>query len=216
MISAGLVILWVTNPAYSDSLSLETFKGPKGNYYRIPPGYLWENGAYDFSIMIPKGVEGCTDDWFISSHGPVLGSSGTPCLKVFKHPSVSVYAGYTSVLYSINAVSKHAVIREICGRHRVTITNISIDGYQFLKCWKYRNYSENKGRYIDYFTLSEPTPGLQLNINIACPSSGNCRHWIRKWEKLVFDNLHIQWLRDDASDATRDQIPANSKDTIRN
>ncbi len=37
---AGLAILWVAEPAFPDSPALETFQGPKGNYYRIPPECL--------------------------------------------------------------------------------------------------------------------------------------------------------------------------------
>jgi hypothetical protein len=184
---AGLAILWVAEPAFPDSPTLETFQGPKGNYYRIPPGYLWEN-EYN-TLRIPEGVEGCTDDGIISGHGPVIGPGKMPCLEVFKHPAVSIYAGYT--IAQSEPIKKLTLIRENCKTHRVRATNIVVDSHQFLKCWM--DDRDDKSRYMDYFTFSEPIPALELHVYIFCPSSGNCNQWIRKWEKLIFNNLRIDW-----------------------
>ncbi len=200
VILAGLAILWIAKPAFPASPALETFQGPKGSYYRIPPGYLWENGAYNFSILVPEGAEVCTDDWFTSSHGPVLGPGNEPCLEVFKHPSVTIYAGYT-IAYS-DPVDKQTLIRRNCETHRVRTTDIVVDGQSFLKCWGRMDYHDDKSRYMDYFTFSEPNPGIALHVSVFCPSTGNCNKWIAKWETLIFDNLHIHWRRDDASAST--------------
>jgi hypothetical protein len=190
---AGLAILWVAEPAFPDSPTLETFQGPKGNYYRMPPGYLWESEERDVSFRIPKGVEGCTDDGIISAHGPAIGPGDVPCLEVFKHRAAGIYAGYTSSYFSDKPIPKLVIIRKNCKTYRVKTTNIVVDGQSFLKCWGQMDEPDDKSRYMDYFTFSEPIPNLGFHVYIYCPSSGNCNQWVHKWEKLIFDNLHINW-----------------------
>jgi hypothetical protein len=194
---AGLAILWIARPVCADSTGLETFQGTKGNYYRIPPGYLWENEEYEFTLLIPKGAEGCTDDGIISAHGPVIGPSRAPCLDVFKHPIVSIYAGYIT-----EPTSRQTLIRRICDNHYVRKTTIVVDGQPFFRCWDRIDEPGDKNRYMNYSTFREPFLTEHLDIYIFCPTTGNCNRWIHKWQKIIFENLHIHWKRDGASKAT--------------
>ena len=209
MIVAGSAIVWVAEPAFPDSPALETFHGPKGNYHRIPPGYLWEVGAYNYTIRIPDGTEACTDDWIISGHGPAIGPGNMSCLDVFKHPAVTIYAGYT-IAYS-DPVTKRTLVHKNCGRYRARDTNILIDGQLFLKCWGRMNYLGDKMRYMDYFTYSEPNPGLEFHVYIFCPFSGNCTQWVAKWERIIFENLHIHWQDGKESEVTNGKVKGQSK-----
>ncbi len=199
-ILVGLAILGCAKPTFADSPAVETFHGPKGDYYRIPPGYLWTNENYNFTLLIPEGAEGCTDNGILSSHGFAIGPSGVPCLDVFKHPAAGIYAGYT-IAYS-EPVRKQALIQEICKNrtNRPKKTNIWVGDYQFYRCWRGADQLDANSRYMDYFILSEPNPGIELSVYIFCPETGNCHHWIRKWEKLIFNNLSIHWSDDDASE----------------
>jgi hypothetical protein len=192
-ILAGLVILGVAKPAFPDSPDLETFQGPEGDYLRIPPGYLWDNSQYNYTLKIPAGVEGCTDGGIMSSHGFAIGPSDMSCLDVFKHHVASFYAGYN--LANAESVKKQTLIRNICKTHRVKTTNIVVNGHRFFKCWDQVNNSDGKSRYINYFTFSEPNPCLEFHVYIVCPVSGDCNQWVQKWEKLIFNNLHIHWSR---------------------
>ena len=187
-ILAGLAILWVVKPAFPVSPDLETFQGPNGSYYRMPPGYLWESEEREVALRIPKGVEGCTDDGIISAHGPAIGSNDMSCLDVFKHRAASIYVGF-----NVYPEGKQTLIRDTCKTHRVMTTNIVVDGNQFLKCWGQMDYGDEKRRYMNYFTFSKPSHIIEFHVHIFCPSSGNCKQLLRKWEKLIFDNLHINW-----------------------
>ena len=204
---AGLAILSIAKPAFCDPSGIETFRGSKGNYYRIPPGYLWEVGAYNYTIQIPRGAEACTDDWIISGHGPAIGPSNMPCLDVFKHPAAVLYAGIT-IAYS-DPIRKETLIQQTCGKHRVKKTSMVVDGHSFLKCWDYD--PDVKSRYMNYFTFSEPNPGLGFHVYIFCPSSGNCKQWVAKWERLIFENLHIHWQDDKDSEVTNGKVNGQSK-----
>jgi hypothetical protein len=185
---AGLAILWVAEPAFPDAPALETFQGPKGRYYRMPPGYLWESEERDVSFRIPKGVEGCTDDGIISAHGPAIGPGDVPCLEVFKHRAAGIFLGF-----NVDPTGRQTLIREICETHRVMTTNIVVYGNKFLKCRERLNDPDDKSRYMDYFTFYKPNLGATLHVYIFCPTSGTCNPWVHKWEKLIFDNLHINW-----------------------
>lgn len=187
-ILAGVATLWVATPAFSDTPALETFPGPKGDYYRAPPGYLWENEEYEFTLLIPKGAEGCTDDGILSSHGLVIGSKDVSCLNVFKYPSVGIYGEYI-----IAPTSKKKLIKIGCGNHLAKNSNIKIDGYSFFKCWGKSDNQNDNSRYMDYFTFREPGLGEEIDIYIFCPTIGNCSRWVAKWERLIFENLHIHW-----------------------
>jgi len=202
LILVGLAILGGAKPTLANLSAIETFHGPKGDYYRIPPGYLWKSENYNFTFLIPEGAEGCTDNGVLSSHGFAIGPSGMPCLAVFKHPAAGIYANYT-LAYS-EPVGKRAIIREICTSktHRSKKTNIWVGGYQFYKCWGGANHLGANSRYMNYFILSEPNPGIELSVYIFCPETGNCPHWMRKWEKLIFNNMNIYWSDDDASETT--------------
>jgi hypothetical protein len=199
MILAGLAILLIAKPAFPESSvieelldpSLEAFREPGGDTYRFPPRYLWENSQYDFSLLIPEGAEGCSKASIMSSHGGVFGPSDMPCRDVLNHGPIGIYASYSSASYDHK--TKRALIRENCKKHHVNTTNIVVDGHSFLKCWGQMDYGDDKRRYMDYFTFSKPNPGLELHVYIFCPTSGNCNQWLRKWEKLIFDNLHINW-----------------------
>jgi len=177
--------------AFPDSPALETFQGPKGDYLRIPPKYLWDNSQYNYTLRIPTGVEGCTDGGIMGSHGFAIGPSDMSCLDVFKHRAAGFFASYN--LAYTEPVKKQTLIRENCKPHRVMTTNIVVDGQSFIKCWGQMDYGHDKRRYMDYFTFSKPNPGLELHVYVFCPSSGDCNQWVRKWEKLIFDNLHINW-----------------------
>jgi hypothetical protein len=199
-ILAGLAILWVAKPAFPDSSALETFREPGGVYYRFPPGYLWENGQYNFSILIPEGAEACSQNGVMDSHGRTMGPIDTPCRDVLDHPATRISASYN--IAQSEPVGKQTLIRENCRVHRATAANIVVDGQAFLKCLGDSDYPGTASRYMDYFTFSEPIPATELHVYIVCPTTGNCNQWIRKWEKLIFNNLHIHWQRDDASEAT--------------
>ena len=154
---AGLAILWVAEPAFPDSPALETFQGPKGNYYRIPPECLWENDEYKFTLRIPKGAEGCTGDGILSSHGLAIGPSDMPCLDVFKHQAAGIYAGYN--IAQSEPVKKWTLMRDNCKAHRVKTTNIVVDGHKFLKCWM--DDPDDKSRYMDYVSAQ---PGWSTEL----------------------------------------------------
>ena len=216
-ILVGLAILWVAKPAFPDSTvpelpfdpTFEKYRLPGGDYYRFPPGYLWENDEYNFSLLIPKGAEGCSKDSIMNSHGQTIGPANIPCPDVLEYPAVSTYAGCTGAC--AEPMKKRTLIEENCGKYLVRRTNIVVDGQSFLRCWGRMNYPGDKRRYMDYFTFSEPKPGLVLHVVIFCPSSGNCKQWVAKWERLIFDNLHIHWQDDKESEVTNGKVKGQSK-----
>ncbi len=200
-ILAGLAVLWVAKPAFPESSiiedlldpSLEAFREPGGDIYRFPPGYLWENEQYNYSLSIPEGVEGCSKASIMSSHGGVFGPSNMPCRDVLNNSPVGIYASYNSAYYRHK--TKWALIQENCKKHHVKTTNIVVDSQSFIKCWGQMDYGDDRRRYMNYFTFSRPNPGLELDVYVFCQSSGNCNQWVRKWEKLIFKNLHIHWSK---------------------
>ena len=216
-ILAGLAIFWIAKPAFPDSTApevpldpiFEKYRLPGGDYYRFPPGYLWENDQYNFSLLIPEGAEGCSKNSIMNSHGQMIGPVNMPCPDVMEHPAVSTYAGINRA-YS-EPVTKQTLIHENCGKYRVRTTNMIIDDQPFLRCWGRVNRPDEKSHYVDYFTYSEPNPGLELHVIIFCPSSGNCKQWIAKWERLIFDNLHIHWQDDKESGVTNGKVNGQSK-----
>ena len=217
VILAGLVILSVAKPAFPDSTApefpvdptLEQFRLPGGDYYWFPPGYLFENDQYNFSLLISNGAEGCSKNSIMNSHGQTIGPVNMPCPYVLIHPAVSTYAG-SNRAYS-EPVTKQTLIHENCGKYRVRMTNIIIDDQPFLKCCGRINRPDDKSHYVDYFTYSEPNPGLELHVIIFCPSSGNCKQWVAKWEKLIFKNLHIHWQDDKNSEVNNGDVKGQSK-----
>jgi len=217
VLMAGLAIIWVAKPAFPDSTApefpvdptLEQFRLPGGDYYRFPPGYLWENDQYNFSLLIPEGAEGCSKSSIMNSHGQIIGPVNMPCPDVMEHPAASTLAGCTGGC--AEPMRKQTLIEENCGRYRVRKTDIVVDGQSFLKCWGRMNYLGDKMRYMDYFTYSEPNPGLEFHVYIFCPFSGNCTQWVAKWERIIFENLHIHWQDGKESEVTNGKVKGQSK-----
>jgi hypothetical protein len=187
-LSLALLALIVTLPlkAFGELSGYETHVDKEGwEYTRFPPGSHYMRSHYRWSLVLPEGVEGCTDGGVLGSHGLTLGESSGECLVERVHPAATIHSFWRD---PVDFGGFSNLLRDSCKDSRVTRSRFVIDGRRFRRC---PVNDREVGRYVSYFAYR---PGEVIYVNIFCPATGSCQAIEKKWTKLLFPSLHLDWL----------------------
>ena len=170
--------------ALCDMSGYETRHDETGEYTRFPPGSHYERKTYGYSLVIPDGVEGCTDGGIMGGHGLSLGDRADDCKTEGRQPAATLYAFWRDPI-DFGGLSN--LIRDLCAGTPVARTGFVVDGRRFRRCAR---RSPELGRFVSYFAYR---PGEALEVTIFCPAIGSCRKIEKRWARAIFKTLQLDW-----------------------